>query len=91
MLSKRTAPPGRRAAKKVREKSQQVPDLFQRVRDLLRRAATSPTAAAIFRFFYPSSHFRGTREGLFFPKKEQGTAALVSTKVKTEHLFLNFV
>jgi hypothetical protein len=43
-MSKTAELHGHRAAKKVREKFQQVPDLFQRIRDLLHRGG-----AAVFR------------------------------------------
>jgi hypothetical protein len=73
---------GRRAAKKVGEKIQQVPDLFQRVRDLLRRAAVAAMLARAFYFFNNRAHLAAAASPRFFSKKEEETAAEPQTNVK---------
>jgi hypothetical protein len=75
---------GRRAAKKVREKFQQVPGLLRRVRDLLRRAAAPLLRGPFVKLFNVSRPFRGAASG-DFPEVS------VLTKVKAAEHSPNFL
>jgi hypothetical protein len=66
------APPRRRAAKKVREKFEQVPDLFGRVRDLLRRDAGTPNVAPTLTIFNECPPLRDGAAAPFSPQKGRG-------------------